>query len=173
MTLYSYNGSYPQPIPHRIKLSDGRTRTDPSTFTDEEIIDAGYTIVSDMPIPNSVQVLEWDSANINWVIRDKTLEELQAETNALWSLIRAERDKRIADVMWRYERYERYGRLGLEQTDDITKLDKYIQDLADLPQTQDDPYDILWPVLQRAETSNTQEIEDVVEQILDPDQLIS
>jgi hypothetical protein len=36
-----------------------------------------------------------------------------------------------------------------------------------------DMVELLWPVLQRAETSNTQEIEDVVDHLLDPDQLIS
>jgi hypothetical protein len=52
-------------------------------------------------------------------------------------------------------------------------LDKYIQDLADLPQIKDDPYDILWPVLQRIAISNTQEIEDVAETILNHYQPIS
>ena len=146
MTLYTKNGSYPQPIPFRIRLSDGRTRTDPSTFTEEEILDAGYTPASDRPIPNSVQVVEWDASNSNWILRDKTLEELQAETNALWNQIRQERDRRIEAMAWRYERYARHERLGIDQVDDIQKLDTYIQALADIPQTQTDPYDIVWPV---------------------------
>ena len=31
--LYSYNGEYPTDIPERIRLSDGSTRTDSSTYT--------------------------------------------------------------------------------------------------------------------------------------------
>jgi hypothetical protein len=30
MTLYSHNKSYPQSLPHRIRLSNGLTRTDPT-----------------------------------------------------------------------------------------------------------------------------------------------
>lgn len=147
MTLYTKNGSYPQPIPFRIRLSNGSTRTDPSTFTEAEIIDAGFTAVPDMPVPNSVQVVGWDASNSNWILRDKTLEELQAETAAVWASIRQERDRKISEIAWRYERYARYERLGLPQIDNIQNLDKYIQALADIPQTQEDPYDIVWPVL--------------------------
>ena len=43
--LYSYNGEYPTDIPERIRLSDGSTRTDSSTYTEEEIADAGYVYV--------------------------------------------------------------------------------------------------------------------------------
>lgn len=77
--LYSYQGNYPQPLPFRIKLSNGLTRTDPSSFTPEEIADAGYIEVSEEPIITSNQVLSWDSQNIQWVIRDKTQEELDNE----------------------------------------------------------------------------------------------
>jgi hypothetical protein len=31
--LYSYQGAEPAALPHRIRLSDGSTRTDASTFT--------------------------------------------------------------------------------------------------------------------------------------------
>lgn len=146
MTLYTKNGSYPQPIPFRIRLSDGSTRTDPSTFSEAEIADAGFTAVTDRPVPNSVQVVEWDASNSNWILRDKTLEELQAEKDAIWAGIRKERDIRIHQMTWRYERYARHERLGLPQVDDIQKLDSYIQALANIPQTQEDPYDIVWPV---------------------------
>lgn len=147
MTLYSYQGQYPQFLPHRIRLSDGRTRTDVSSFMPDEIADAGYIAVPEKPMPNSVQVLEWDSANVNWLIRDKTLEELQAETQSVWESIRAERDKRIRDIMWRYERWSRHERLGVQQIDSISALDNYVQALANIPQTQIDPYDIVWPIL--------------------------
>lgn len=147
MTLYTKNGSYPQPIPYRIRLSNGLTRTDPSTFTEEEIADAGYTSVPYMPVPNSVQKVSWNAQLLQWVLEDKTLEDLQAEKELIWSQIRAERDKRISEVTWRYERYARHDRLGLPQIDNIEDLDKYVQDLADIPQKQTDPYDIVWPIL--------------------------
>ena len=148
MKLYTKNGSYPQPLPYRIRLSNGTTRTEPETFTEEEIADAGYTTVPDMPVPNSVQVVEWDSANSNWNVRDETLEELHFEKLKLWGLIRKRRNDMIESVKWRYERWYRLDRLGLDQIDDITKLDTYVQALADIPQNQTDPYDIVWPVLE-------------------------
>lgn len=81
MTLYSYNKSYPQPIPFRIRLSDGRTRTDPSSFTEEELTDAGYTAAPDIPLITDSQTLSWSSESMNWVVTDKTQEELDQESN--------------------------------------------------------------------------------------------
>ena len=43
MTLYSNNGQRPAPLPFRITLPDGFTRTDPRTFTAEEIQSAGFS----------------------------------------------------------------------------------------------------------------------------------
>ena len=40
--LYSIYNQRPAPLPALIRLSDGRPRTDPASFTDEEIADAGY-----------------------------------------------------------------------------------------------------------------------------------
>jgi hypothetical protein len=40
--LYSYLGSMPAPLPFRITLPSGFTRTDPGTFTQDEIAAAGY-----------------------------------------------------------------------------------------------------------------------------------
>ena len=41
--LYSHNNARPEPLPFRITLPNGFTRTDPSTFTEDEIIAAGFT----------------------------------------------------------------------------------------------------------------------------------
>ncbi len=94
--LYSHGGSYPAPIPFRIKLSDGRTRTDPSTFTDDEIADAGYVMVPAPPPYGSDQMLEWDSESVAWVVRSKTEQELQAESDQRRSQVNGVRDERIA-----------------------------------------------------------------------------
>lgn len=77
--LYSLNGNYPQPLPFRIRLPNRSTRTDPSSFTPEEIASAGYIEVEDEPIPTDSQVVSWSPSTISWIIRDKTPEELQAE----------------------------------------------------------------------------------------------
>lgn len=78
--LYTHNGAVPAPIPFRITLSDGRARTDPATFTAEEIADAGYVAAAPRPTTGPNQVVEWGGGD--WLVRDKTAEELAAEAAA-------------------------------------------------------------------------------------------
>lgn len=67
--LYSYKGSLPAPLPFRITLPNGFTRTDPSTFTPEEIALAGYTgPYTEPPYNPNTQVLEW--VNGAYVVRN-------------------------------------------------------------------------------------------------------
>ena len=47
--LVSINHNMPELPPDRIRLSNGLTRTDPSTYTIEELQDAGYIIVNQKP----------------------------------------------------------------------------------------------------------------------------
>jgi len=61
--------------------------------------------------------------------------------------VREKRSTLIANVTWRYERYAREMRLGLATTDDIGKLDAYIQLLCDIPDQAGFPHDVVWPVL--------------------------
>jgi hypothetical protein len=147
MKLYSHNSQYPKPIPFRIRLSDGTTRTDPSTFTEEEIVDAGYLEAQQKPVATNSQVVQWNSSSTDWEVRDKTEEEVQLELAQQWALVRQQRDQQIQSVAWKYERYSRHERLGLAQVDTLSSLDEYVQALANLPQTQSDPFNIVWPVL--------------------------
>jgi hypothetical protein len=143
--LYTKNGSYPATIPFRIKLSDGRTRTDPTSFTSEEISDAGYIEVEDPPAVSSTQVLEW--INSSWVIRNKTEQELLEELNAKWKGIRNQRDEMLSNLDWKFLRHQSQIRLGLTPTDDIVALDTYAQALRDVT-LQPDPDNVVWPVLE-------------------------
>jgi hypothetical protein len=63
MKLYSHAGAMPAPLPFRIYLADGRTRTNPSSFTAAEIADAGYVEAPEPPAfdPETEQLL-WDGA---------------------------------------------------------------------------------------------------------------
>lgn len=61
------------------------------------------------------------------------------------AIVRGERDRRIADLAWRYERHARELRLGLPPTDDLTALDDYIQALADVPEQAGFPHTVDWP----------------------------
>ena len=110
--LYSLNGNYPSTIPFRIKMSDGKTRTDPSTFTEEELTNAGYIAVSDEPIPTALQVVEWDSENIQWVVRNKTQQELENELNSAkdsrMNYITSSRDSDLRQLscMWNNDQWD-------------------------------------------------------------------
>jgi Phage tail assembly chaperone protein len=83
------------------------------------------------------------------VIESNNLDAIpqQDAINAQWQIVRDKRDALISEIDWRYIRYAREARLNLTPIDDITKLDTYTQALADLPETQTDPFNIIWPTL--------------------------
>lgn len=60
MTLYSLHSARPAPLPFRITLPDGFTRTDPSTFTEDEIASAGFTgPYVEPPYDPATEQLDW------------------------------------------------------------------------------------------------------------------
>ena len=75
--LYSYNGAYPTVLPDRIRLSNGTTRTNKSTFTAEEIADAGYVLVPVRDLPYDVTRKKVAWAGNNWTTEDITEDERQ------------------------------------------------------------------------------------------------
>ena len=73
----------------------------------------------------------------------------QAELNSLqWTVVRTQRDQMVSDFDWRILRYNRQTALGLTPQDDITALQTYMQALANVPQDNTDPFNIVWPVFQ-------------------------
>lgn len=80
MMLYSKDGSVPAQIPFRITLSDGRARTDPNTFTPEEIAKAGFVAAPPKPTPTINQTVTWGGSD--WVVYTKNIEEVAAEEAA-------------------------------------------------------------------------------------------
>jgi len=81
--LYSLGGTYPTELPWRIKFSDGTTRTDPSTFTLEEIQRAGYVAVAEKPQDSFDVYVGWDFEVVDWIVRARTQEEKDAIMNDL------------------------------------------------------------------------------------------
>lgn len=89
ITLYTRNGSYPAPLPHAITLPSGLIRTDPASFTEEEIAAAGFTLVVPQPTYNpTTQQLDWNGEAKTWTI--------VAKPRPSGDEINAERDRRIA-----------------------------------------------------------------------------
>jgi hypothetical protein len=147
MSLYSYKGGYPSSLPDRIRLSNGLTRTEKNTFTEEEIANAGYVLAEDPPIHNERQRLVWSGTT--WQIVDFSEEEIAEIVEREWQTIRFKRDEKIKEVEWRLFRYQSQIRLGIPTDDspeEINKIDVYIQNLRDVT-NQNDPSNIVWPTL--------------------------
>lgn len=131
--LYSHQGQKPQELPERIRLSNGRTRTDSSTFTEEEIADAGFTGPYEIPEYNAeIETLEWDSELSDWEI-------IPISDDILWERLRNRRNFILSNTDW-------------TQLPDApltsakkTAWTSYRQELRDLPASTVDPKNVTWP----------------------------
>ena len=146
--LYSIKGEYPiDTLPHRIRLSDGSTRTDSSTFTADELSSAGITTVSDPPEYNAdTHKLTWNTTDIDWDVVALTQEEIDNLISIAWQGIREERDSLLKEVDEKVLRYQSEVRVGITTTtDNISDLDTYAQALRNIPSTYSNPSDVEWP----------------------------
>lgn len=126
MALYSLNGAYPKKLPERIRLSDGSTRTDSSTYTAEEIVDAGYAAVTNKPIAGEFQYVNWTGTE--WSVTDWTTEEKASH-------YRRQRDNLLKST-------DTYALSDLVMS---TEMTTYRQALRDVPQQAGFPDTITWP----------------------------
>lgn len=132
--LYSYQGQEPAPLPEKILLSDGRKRTDISTFTAKEIKDAGFTGPYTVPsFDQEYQRISWDSTNLSFVVEDISDE-------VLWERIRAERNRLLSSCDWTMVA-DAPGELNLKE------WEKYRQRLRDLPSLYSNPKDAIFPTI--------------------------
>ena len=89
-----------------------------------------------------------DECTNQWIFDGHTFTAPVSEpptTDQLAASIRADRDQRIADMAWRYERIARQERLGLTPADNIAVLDAYVQALADITEQVAFPQSVTWP----------------------------
>ena len=148
MPLYSYKTEYPSSkISQRIRLSDGSTRTDSSTFTSDQLLDAGYVEVSNPPDFNQeTHKLVWTGTE--WQIVILTESEISDRNVKRWDVIRKIREDKIKHVEWRVMRNLSETRQGVTPTtDNISDLDTYIQSLRDITSSTTNPLEVVWPVL--------------------------
>jgi hypothetical protein len=94
MTLYSFKGARPTSLPNRIKLSNGFTKTDNTTFTAEDLSDAGWIPVDNPPTVNYPNKLEWNGSTLEWYSRSPN----DAETQFKWQEIRKECERKLAET---------------------------------------------------------------------------
>jgi hypothetical protein len=140
--MYSYNNQYPQQnLPHKIRLADGLTKTDSSTFTKEDIENAGYREVLDPPVFDKTrQTLTWyiDANGLgDWRVIDISVENK-------WQEIRTERDNKMRNFEWRISRNNREKFFNKRNSELDVALHLYMQALADITK-QSDPFAIVWP----------------------------
>jgi hypothetical protein len=62
-----------------------------------------------------------------------------------WREVRAKRDELIVAFRWRIDRQRDLIDLGEAASSTLTPLLQYVQALRDIPQTQTDPFNIVWP----------------------------
>ena len=131
--LYSYQGKEPQELPERIRLSDGRTRTDSSSFTVEEIGDAGFTGPYERPEFNSeIETQSWNSESKQWITTSIPEE-------VFWERLRGERNLKLTNSDW-----SQLPDAPLT-TAKKTAWATYRQALRDLPENTEDPKNVTWP----------------------------
>jgi hypothetical protein len=132
--LYSCNGREPEKLPDRIRLSDGSTRTDSSTFTKEELDSVGITGPYTKPEVEEYQNIIWDSENLKYVIIDTPDEYL-------YGLIRNQRNERLKECDW-----TQFPDTSLTENE-VSEWKIYRQKLRDFPNIVVDPKtnNIPWP----------------------------
>lgn len=130
--LYSYQGQEPQRLPERISLSDGRSRTDASSFTEEELNDAGFTGPHENPSINiEYQTKSWNLEKVRYDVKDKSDEEI-------WEPIRRERNRLLAESDWTMT-------ADAPENTNFHEWEMHRQRLRDLPSLYEDPRDVIFP----------------------------
>lgn len=93
--LYSHHGATPVSLPHRLRFADGSTRTDASTFTAEELEQAGYTGPYDRPDCDPLtETVDWDGTQ--FLVRPHNAEEIAAQ----WASVRQNRNALLQSSDW-------------------------------------------------------------------------
>lgn len=147
MAYYALNGQNPVPnLPTRWRKEDGTTVTDLESLDAADLEALGWTIVPDPP---DHSLLNWDNGIVwsagEWKIITVPEKERNNRLTTKWIAIKEQRDNMINAFSARIEKYNSEIRRGVTPTVDIAKIDEYIEKLRQVPQTQDNPYNITWP----------------------------
>ena len=132
--LYSINGNEPEEMPDRIRFLDGSTKTDKSTFTQEDLEKSNITGPYVEPVVKEYQNIIWDSENLEYKVFDTPNEYL-------FSLIRNNRNMLLSETDW-----TQFNDSPLS-ADKIEEYKVYRQKLRDFPTTITNPkeQEIIWP----------------------------
>lgn len=142
MILYYRYGEYPTELPHRIRLVDGSTRTDPTTFTDEEISSAGYSVAPEKPENYDLltEKIVWD--NDRWVVQELSNEEIERLKEKQYKEIQFEIKELILKS---YKIYvSEVNKPEQERIHNLEDLKAYIENLENIIETYDG-VNFTWP----------------------------
>lgn len=137
--LYSHKNKYPSPLPHRIILSSGQTRTDVSTFTAEEIADAGYVPVDNPPSADYPNRVDWNGTE--WLIREPNQNEIQQQVQQ----VQAECQRQLFETDYKVIKAIEQG-VAVEPY--VVTYRQQLRDLYNSVATGD-VWNITWPVLEQ------------------------
>ena len=99
--LYSYQGQEPKVLPYKIRLNDGTAPSDPSTYTDEQITEAGFTGPYTFPEHEEPsQRVYWDFENLEYVIEDVLVPGSDMTEEEVWAGIRNVRNILLTESDW-------------------------------------------------------------------------
>lgn len=137
MKLYHKDNLYPKELPFRIRLSNGNTRTDPSSFTEEEIADAGYIEAPAKPIiAETGKSIIWNYETHGWEVVGKALTEEQSAN--LWYF----KNKETQEILLQETQWIAARNLELGIVDE--EFDAYRQELENFD-LFGDPATKQWP----------------------------
>lgn len=143
--LYSFKNMEPNVLPNRIRLSTGLTKTDPCTFTEQDLLDAGYVLVAqEYPSfdPKTQKVI-WDINIAAWTVLPLSDQEQLLYTATTATNVRQARNTELQKLDVEVIRQ-------LEASGSVSdKLKTYRQALRDITLQPGFPHEVNWPVLEK------------------------
>ena len=142
--LYSLNGAEPKFLPDRIRLSNGMVRSDVSTYTDEELKDAGFTGPYTEPDYDLTrQERHWNSETLSYDITDNPLIDDEELSKMRWISLKQRKNQLLSDSDYIFvedypitedkkQEWREYRTLLRNFASTITDIMQY-DDIEDLP----------------------------------------
>jgi len=127
----------------------------PTRITQISLAGTDYVLVEPSPVDDTIKptadfyvapIAAVKDESGKW-FRQYGLVEIEADRrqgriDRRWRWVRGERDRLMNETEWRISRALREQRLGLTPTDNISLLDSYMQQLADITEGVQDPFTI-------------------------------
>ena len=147
MAYYTLNDQNPIPeLPKRFRKEEGTAVTDLESLDSAALGALGFKAVPDIPDGGTLkwyQAITWQAGQWEIITLDSsTQNNLKGDK---WLEVRLQRNEMISLMSPKIEQYTSEVRRGITPTIDIAKIDEYIEKLRQVPQTQSDPFYIVWP----------------------------